>query len=112
MIIGLIIAVVVAAFVKKDWDDLYAQGIVVGKSSLRRNGPPSSWAWFIGVSLLLIVCLPLYLYERSKAINAARPCPPPLPAPAPSGYCKDCGRPLPAPSAFCPGCGSELARVD
>ena len=60
-IFGLLIALGAAFWVRNDYRTLAAQGIRVG--SMGETG------WLAGVFLLLIVFLPLYFFQRSKALR-------------------------------------------
>jgi len=87
-VIGLLVAVCASIWVYYD-----AKG--------RNIDGASTYAW--GTLLLLIVCLPLYLYERSKqpsAVQSTR-----------SRYCVGCGREQVVDTAFCPYCGAAQPPI-
>lgn len=121
-IVGLLIALGVGFWVKSDHDSLAAQGTKVGSMG--------GAAWFWGVFLLLIVFLPLYLIQRSRAVQLAEqqrrmqggygyPPPPGFPPPPPAqppygsqepsrAHGSHCGRALAPQASFCPACGTRI----
>jgi len=96
MIIGLLAALIAAAWVYTDARTLAERGIRVGGTSWKPGG------WAAATFLVLILFLPMYLYQRSRALRTA---PPPA---APHPFCPQCSAAVPPDAAFCPQCGSRL----
>ena len=93
MWIGLLAALVAAAWVYADARALALRGVRVGGYSWK----PIGWAG--ATFLVLVLFLPMYLYQRSKALRAT----------VPSALCAQCGAGLPADAAFCPQCGNRVS---
>jgi hypothetical protein len=94
MIIGLLAALLAAAWVYTDSRALAVRGVRVGGTSWKPIG------WAAATFLVLILFLPLYLYQRSKALRVTLP--------ETSAFCTECGAALPPDAAYCPRCGSRV----
>jgi hypothetical protein len=92
---GLLIALIVAAFVARDANRRGMSGV----------------GWFIGVACFLIIFLPLYLIVRKPLLpqyQGQLP-PPPTgvlpPMTGTSNLCMHCGKYYAGPARYCPICG-------
>jgi len=81
--LALIIGLAAAFWIKNDYRTLADQGTTVGSIS--------DTGWFWGVFLLLIVFGPLYMFQRSQAMNPTQvgPAIPPPPPPVHLAYGQD-----------------------
>ena len=92
MVIGLLAALLAAAWVYTDARALAERDVRVGGT----NWKPIGWA--AATFLVLILFLPMYLYQRSKALQVT----------VPASLCADCGAGLPPNAAYCPRCGNQV----
>src|SRR3989442_1292415 len=92
MVIGLLAALLAAAWVYTDGRTLAERGIRVGGTSWKPIG------WAVATFLVLILFLPLYPYQRSRALRLA----------VPDRFCDQCGTALPTDANYCPRCGSPI----